>query len=556
MDKTKFLPMDDKHAWIKSVRGKMSRIEFAKHICHYRNVSRMEDGVKCVREECTPYHRNEIGNWEDGNKLPEDIEGVLSIALLEFDKVFEKEESEITVKDRNERYVHANERMLEFLGKYLYARNLREVLLIQVCRGVISFEEVLFLEEELNELLENEYSLGVAERQNCALQEETIPILDDLLSIQTEEELIECVKQSGAYILTGKRTLGERLRKCFKDRQRYDAEISLQEAVRIYAPNYRDSIQHTFTSKSGRITRQWILDLCVHLRFNREEIQEMLKNAHFISGEKGRLEQFYSEKQEQIGSAKWYQYMEQQYPQEFKGHFAEFRSMSFLKKVMIAVVISTYIENMIEVEEEIVPIDHILESFLLYQYGKNVEKEVRGILETTSLDEELEFELLQEKLTKKMKRWMSYMQSAFCKDESEAYRKVYAAYKQEFSEYFSFSKKAVSKISADEEVVKLRYLAAILYTIFTGKYYEGTVSEEDLKEIEEQIEKEGKDKMPIYFFLKQYFVTFLTNETLYKNKYGEYYILYENNALMSMDMKEVCGNLWESLFLVFHTLPN
>ena len=122
MDKTKFLPMQNKHEWIRSVRGEMSKVEFGKCICHYRKKGQIE--------ECRPYHRNVIGNWEDGNDFPKEIEGFLSIALLEFDKKFEKEE--ITIEDRNARYEHANARMFEAFGKYLYARNLREVLLISI----------------------------------------------------------------------------------------------------------------------------------------------------------------------------------------------------------------------------------------------------------------------------------------------------------------------------------------------------------------------------------------------------------------------------------------
>lgn len=523
--------------WICEVKGKLSQTDFGKQIKHYQN----EKDTK----ECKTYGRTEVSNWITGKSLPKDKETCISIALFDFDK--KNPMTEKTITDRNMRYKYVREKINLILGIDLYCRNIHDLLLIQVCRDVISFEEVLELEPQLEALLQD-ISLGSKERQKYALEKQTQNISGNLLKIKTKEEIFEIVEEAKLFFYTGNRVLGERFKKCFEERNRYVKPLCFEEAFRIYAPNYRNSFRKLFTS-SGH-SREWILDMCVHLRFNRAEIQYVLENAHVIplSDETEDMESGYDDIRYPIGSVEWYQYMEQQYPLQYKGHFWEFQSMTLVEKFQIAVLLCSCVKDMYG--KELPPADYILESFLFYKCGKDAMKKVNDLLKTVSLDSEWDTQALQHNLEDNVESWILYVQSGFFSIKNQALQKVYEDYRKEFSNYFSYEKHAIAGLKEDAYAVQLKYIAAVLYTVFTGKYYRNQISEADLEMIKSQLEDKVEDWKIIYNFLTQFFVTFLNNEVLYEKVQGAYYTVIDSEKTRVFDMEEVYTDFWEALIIL------
>ena len=160
MDKQKY------SSWIRKIRGKISQEEFGRKICHFKN----EKDIKV----CSGYHRNEISNWEKGKNLPTNLETFISIALLDFDSCNPKKEKDNGY--RNLRFQYVQNKMEQLLGQKLYCRCIHDVLLIQVCRDIINFNELLDMEPKLEQIIQdvdkemkqkkNEYALQKKNKYN------------------------------------------------------------------------------------------------------------------------------------------------------------------------------------------------------------------------------------------------------------------------------------------------------------------------------------------------------------------------------------------------------
>lgn len=529
--------------WIREVRGKMSREEFGKKICRYKNV----DG----RKVCSGYHRNEISNWEKGENLPRNAETVLSIALFEFDHRYgEAEDQKAYAKQR---YQHAARRLQEFLQQELYCRNVHDALLILVCRKVLTFEDVLELEPELKQMVQAA-DLDIGRERLYALQRETRRIADSLCSADRTEDIREIIRNDRPYFYSGMRTFGERMHVCFESRQRYAAGISFADAVRIYAPNYRDSYTRIYTGSS--ISRRWIMDLCVHLRFNREEIEQMLQNAHLapLSADAAD-EAFYHNAQcgFPIGSAAWYQQMEAEYPDAFPAHYAGFRSMKIGEKMEAAVLLCTFISEVDNVDS-VVPVDYLLESFSKYSCAKKARKALGKMRESAAeyMGDENWGLRLSADLLEKISGWTDYLTSGLCSPDSDdaAVYQVYQEYCSECRQYYQYPREMTAGLAYDPDLLKMRYLAALLYTVFTGRYYMGMISASDLEEIRKQLQQQMQDWEIPYFFINQFLVAFLGRNALCRDRRGGYYCIAGQKKTAPMDWEMVCSEIWE-LYIMY-----
>lgn len=113
------------------------------------------------------------------------------------------------------------------------------------------------------------------------MERNTVSISADLNRVRNVDELINLItvvhKNSFA---SSNRTIGVRFRNIYEQRDRYYKHVSLERAIVNLAPNYRNSYVRMFSSSF--ISREWLIDLCVHLRFNYEEVSLMLESAHMV----------------------------------------------------------------------------------------------------------------------------------------------------------------------------------------------------------------------------------------------------------------------------------
>lgn len=170
--------------WIREVRGKMSQKEFGEKICHFKN----EKGTKV----CKTYHRNEIANWEKGKNVPLNLETFISIALLDFDNNHRDKSGS---GYRNLRFQYVRNKMKVILGQELYCRIVHEALLIQVCRDIITFEELLELEPELDRIVQS-VDMDMCQKRDYALQRGTENIAGNLYGVTKKDEIISIIAES------------------------------------------------------------------------------------------------------------------------------------------------------------------------------------------------------------------------------------------------------------------------------------------------------------------------------------------------------------------------
>lgn len=541
----------DKEAYcalIKKVKKEYKANEFCKRVYRYKETP---EGVVC-----STYHRNAVLAWEKGSP-PENVETFLSIAILDFDRSWEGPGEDPDYGNR--RYEYVRGKMLEILGKELYSRDLREALLIQVARNVISFADVPELEENLKKLI-REAALNLTQKRERAVESVTLQIFDRMLLITDKDDLPGIVQKYTEFFQTGSRALGERWKQEFEKRERYGRPISFQEAVAIFAPNYRESYNRIFVSRS--MTRSWIIDLCIHLRFNREEIQYILKRAYMepLSEDKDHEEAYYREENGcPIGSRGWYQL--QANKGRLPGHFAAFRKESITERLELALLLAAVIAT--EGSDFQSPIDYFLESFTIYyNSGKALLKSIDQHLDKARAAGNWDPERLHARI------WELAGDSTFQErlmydfnEENENVREVYFDYLNEFEEYNSLSSYALKKVADREEANRLHYYVALLYTIFTGKYYCNTCSRSDLALIKEDfgldLEEEAfREKYPdrnlfwrkaVFRFLMNLFGLFLCGAQLSGDAGQGFYLIRGERMTEKIHFPRIADRLLELL---------
>ena len=545
--------------WIRRSRGKCSKIEFCKSIIHYK--------VNGDKRECTHYHRNEVGNWEAGKNLPMSVETVLSIALFAYDHQMSEEPQDTTIA-RNERCGHARKCLYELLGVDLYSRNLHDALLIQVCRGIISFEDVLELEREIGNLIEetDDFKLTNEQKKRLSLQKETELIKNELYVVNDLSEIKDIVIKYRPFFITAERVLGERLEKKFKQRDRYPRKISLEEAVYVYAPNNRLTYKRIY--RSSGITREWLIDLCIHLRFNRSEINYVLKNASMalLSDIPWTQESFIYDNSDgvedhilngyqvsgQVGSGQWYQNMERIFKTDYVSHFHAFESMTVEKRLRIMILLATFVEDKNDVD--LPPIDYLLESFTHNEQGKKTLAFLDKLISNACLTGEIAFFKLQNKL-RKSKDYLNWTDYVSLSAEYFDLDDILLEYKDECFVYYTVNCRGILNENEREEIIKLRYLAALFYTVLTGKYFDGKMTKEDLWSIRLQFRDSSIDYTQTFFFFENVLEIFLSSSIVTeqeKSRSGEintYYYICDRDGkprTEKINFEILAEDLWQT----------
>lgn len=534
--------MDYTKEWISKVRGKMGKAQFGQLLYQFK-----KDGS----ELCT-VHRNTIRNWESGKTpVPKDKETFISLALLEYDQQVGRLPD--SLEERNARYSFVNERMKEMLHLDLYSRNLHDALLIQICRNIISFEELLPIEREIEAELKS-IPLTKQERDDYAIERNTIRIAEDFLKIKTKEEMIKTISRD--YRLTfasANRIIGARITKIYNDRLWKENHIPLGNAIANYAPNYRDSYARMYTSSF--ISRNWLLDLCVHLRFTRSEIEEALECAHMVrlSDDKNTLEGNYLENQFPIGSMPWYIKLEKDTDGRF-GQYKAYKDMEIQEKLMILLLIGVCLRDM-GCDNLFCPMEYFLEAFTTYEHGKKGIKQLEKLIGAISYEDST-YEEIEETLNKiKEETLGKYIGSVICENR---YDESIADSFREESRFYYYQRylDMVGEYQDDIGFYMLYYLAIMSYSIFTGKHFTGELKEADIQDLVEMFSHtEHETGQSILRFITQFMGTFLSDlKTKEKIESGRSYFYVEASdrkiKTRKLNIHTFLEDLWESIMLL------
>lgn len=314
-------------------RGEIrNRKAYAEWICSVRKASGLgqsEFGKRIVRfgngkngRKVNFYERAAVACWERGDHLPGNMETVISIALMDYSLRHPETDFDsgngIEPSLRNERLSYVDQCIRKFLGKKLYCKNLKEVLMIQAVRGLFPLCEVPDLYQEISTmLLKSSKKLTAARIREYARQRNTGTLYGNLLDVQDKQTFLRILEEKKDFYAIGYRVLGERMKAEYEQNYRKETGLDFQRAVHFYAPVYRDSCQHLFAADI-RVSRRWIIDLCIQLHFSRESVNRILRSAQFseLAEEPENPESWICRREGcENGTVAWYEKVEEKYLQ-------------------------------------------------------------------------------------------------------------------------------------------------------------------------------------------------------------------------------------------------
>lgn len=515
---------EEYRAWICSIRKRcgMDLDEFGASLCHY-----VRD--RTVGEEvCRPFLGRMVQLWECGQNQCKNIETFLALALVEYCGTIDAAPC-ISQEERQARYDHVRKRMLEFHGKELYVRNLNHVLLVGAIRGLYSLRDVIDKRKELNERLRGS-KLSLGQKRDNSVKFMTVIIEPRIMHAATYEEMEAIIMEHKDYFLGG-RVVGERMKKRYGEIHGLNREFGFKEAVCLYAPRFKNSFSHLFMEDVA-ISRGWLLEFCIRMRMGREEINEVLKDARMepLSDEKEHTESLIQPYGEMgVGSKMWFAALEQEaktrvrhglMPEEdtvFLRRYADIYGLPFHMKVLAAAVSCLHILE--RNQEYQYPADFYLERIL--QNGEMVSFLNAFWEECRAYDGEDEDDGGRE-------RWIAgrlldeASERVYMLDEQEIFTglgRLKSTYKkraqdclEESAPYYRMpEEKGVFLTPAEFKEAEAQYTcAAVLYSIFTGRLWNGRYCEPE----PEESRKMKAGCFDLYYFLKALWEAYLDKKPL------------------------------------------
>ena len=495
--------------WITAVHGDDSIKAFAGRIYHLRN--------KGNTPVCLSYSRATISNWESGATAPpRDIETILSIALVEFEKTHGKD------CDRNERYLFARGKLQEMLNIDLWCRNLHDAVLIQVCRGLLEFPEVPDFEAELLAEI-RKVSLNSIQKDEYAIERKTEAINNELTKAESKEKVRELITTKYANYFASQHWLtGARLRKIYNERNRiYGLNLPLRAAIVNLAPNYSNSFNNMFNGSF--IGRGWLIDLCKHLRFNPEEINKVLEATHNA----------------QLND-------EETSPDDF----SYFEDKPLRERLEIMLLLGMYIASIDDDSDEL-PIDYLLDPFRPeYESGRMMIRLLDEYLKDSADAETWDTEeLFEQPFADKWNEaiWRAHDDEMFIPEIS--YELI-----EESAEYYKMNRPQTVHIRTYGDAYNLHLFASLSYTVLTGKKYTGSYHNSDLGKIRLLLQT-GDSELQFIFnnifnFITHILETFLGTSALFETEDCKFYIINEESEstrIRKMDIDTIIGDLAESI---------
>lgn len=537
--------------WIRSIRDKygLSQEKLGKKIYHFE--------YRGKKEICLCFHRNSVGNWENGKNLPMTVETFVSLALVDYCGTCDKPDH-IGVSEMKKRYVYVRNCLQKYIGRSLYVRNINDALLIAAVRGLYSISELPKARKNMKEILE-EAAISPQEKKTLSLERKTTVLENEFLWIESREGFQSFVEENRNYFRIGNRTVGERAEYIFDNSEKENMrKLKFRQMIDVYAPQYSVSYNKIFSS-DFIVSRNWLINFCIKMRYTRQEINQILKNASMLplSNQKENMEYYIrGGKNSAVGSVKWYEKAARQDVPELSVKYQEAAALPLKKKLTFLILIICALSG---IREEITsfPADYLLEYFLLSDDGK----------EELKFAEE-EFSKMGGKLCSNPSRVVEIYRKYICdvlrlyterlrsKEEQEAVK----VYRDEFSRYCIFpedkmDKKCRENAKACETARRLRFFAACSYSVLTGRIYTGNIAEEDFERLrcvlKDGAEEKQKTENCINFFSLLWGMFLDSEEILWDGRSG-FFVSLGGERTNVLSLREVLEDVLETYVLEGH----
>ena len=541
--------------WIISIRKKykLSQEEFGKRIYHFEYREKEDEEVSLS------YHRNSVSNWENGKNLPLTMESVVSLALVDFCGNCDRMEKADQARMKK-RYAHVSGCLRKYLGRSLYVRNINDALLIAAVRGLYGIQELPKVRKDMKKIIE-EVSMTPQERKDYSLERRTTAFENELMLIDSTEAFQDFVKENRNYFRIGNRTVGERAVYIFENPENgMNRKLKFRQAIEVYAPHYSVSYSKIFSS-DFIVSRKWLLNFCIRMRYTRSEINSILKNASMLplSNQKGSMEScIRSNRNREVGSVNWYEKIAEQEIPEISVRYTEAKELPLKSKLVFLALIACALTGKRETITSY-PVDYVLEYLLLSDGGKDVLKTAENsLVRRRDLAAENPLEILEIYSDD-----MCGILEEHCRDlTGEAEKEALAEYVGEFGKYTEFPKENIKNIGKEdvkvyeevyEQARRLRYFAACSYSVLTGRIYTGKMTEEDqerlVQSLTEGVREKGQMRPSVRFFSLLWIMFLSYGKPVWNGKDG-FYIPAEGgygktNALSLREALEDTTATWE-----------
>ena len=564
--------------------------EYVDWICRVRRQSCLnqeEFGSRIIRfggrsngRMYSTYGRGTVAHWEKGTHLPVNVETVISIALLDYTVLYPEQDfsggQSVDSKLRNKRLNYVASCIQKYLNRGLYCKNLGDVLIFQAIRGLFPLEEVPALEVWIHKEIFSGSRKNTPEKvREYSRRRDTGMLYDQLLEIQDKAVFLQVLQDKKDFYSIGYRVVGERMKEEYESCYMADSGLDFQRAIRFHAPVYRDSYQHLFAADI-RVSRRWLIDLCIQLHFSRESINSVLKNAQYaplsdylenpeawIQGQKQdcqRQEQWKTRQQGQFcGTAAWYAQVEKQYLlwKEENGDLDEIRAdgalesdfepfrfwrvreYSMRERMIYALALGCYLEKYGELP---LPV-YLLDFVLARKDAEEMLKRLSG--ESSRSQWEQQWDLWKREkdglcleLCHLVRDAMDDVVLFAAPGEPEAL--LLQDLEQEYQVYYEISDR---KLSLEKSFQRQHIFASVLYSLMTGFLYKGKINRKECEEL-----KELQEKFPeAHTFIRYIWRLYLGNEPVEKAGEDRFRVVMKKGMAPELNLEKMMGILVEIL---------
>ena len=555
------------------IRNKKEYVEWICRVRKESHLSQEDFGNRIVRfgggksgRGYSNYGRGAVAHWEKGTHLPVNAETVISIALLDYENCYPERDfsncQAVDAKLRNKRLTYVASCVQKYLNRGLYCKNLGDVLIFQAIRGLFLLEEVPGLELWIHrEIFAGSRKNTPDKIREYARRRDTGMLYNQLLEIQDKETFFQVLKEKKDFYSIGYRVVGERMKEEYEAHYMEDNRLDFQRAVRFYAPVYRDSYQHLFAADI-RVSRRWLIDLCLQLHFSRESINSVLKNAQYASlsdypeNPESWIGDFYGNS---YGTAAWYAQVENRYLLWKEEHgdldeiredgalesdfepfrFWRIREYSIKERLIYALALGCYLG---EYGEMPLPV-YLLDFVLARKDAEELLKRLSGKMDGSSWGQ-------QWILWKRERRGVCLELCHLIRDAldeailfaapNEPEARLLGSLEQEYGIYYEVSEK---KLADDREFQKQHVFASVLYSLMTGFLYKGRIFRKECEEL-----KELQGKFPeAYTFIRYIWRLYLGKEPVEKSGKDSFRVMMKNGIAPELNLEKMMGILIEVL---------
>ena len=275
------------------------------------------------------------------------------------------------------------------------------------------------------------------------------------------------------------------------------------------------------------LSRDWLIDLCVHLRFNREEINAVLEATHNTT----------------LADS-----------EQLSDRYSHFREKTLSERLKVMLLNGLYL-NASGLDQEPLPVDYLLDPFRpSYEVGKAVLRELSSYIDGFDYSEYIDVERLSEQSFAMM--WSEIVEKPFL-NEMFNYE-IMKLYAEETPFYSSFNRSQTDYIDRyRNEAELIHFFAALSYTVLTGSLYEGSYNDSDLDEIRVLFQSDNASNQEIhnniFMFVSQILGTFLGSAVPHETEDGKFYVVNAatgRKSNRSIDLETIIEDLWESVLVL------